>query len=138
MKEAGDGSGKIYGMGHAIYTLSDPRAVILREHARDLTHRKGLGRDFTIMEQVERLAPIVFKEVKQSDKPICANVDCYSGLVYRALGIPDDLFTPIFAVSRIAGWCAHRIEELMVGGRIIRPAYRAVQPRTPYVNLQER
>ena len=138
LKEAGDGSGKIYGMGHAIYTLSDPRAVILREHARDLTHRKGLGRDFTIMEQVERLAPIVFKEVKQSDKPICANVDCYSGLVYRALGIPDDLFTPIFAVSRIAGWCAHRIEELMVGGRIIRPAYRAVQPRTPYVNLQER
>ena len=95
----------------------------------------GAGRGRRTFVKVLSLAN---KEVKQSDKPICANVDCYSGLVYRALGIPDDLFTPIFAVSRIAGWCAHRIEELMSGSRIIRPAYRAVQPRTPYVNLQER
>ncbi len=137
-KEKGDGSGKIYGMGHAIYTLSDPRAVILRENARELAHQKGLGRDFTIMEQVEKLTPEVFKEVKGSDKPICANVDCYSGLVYRALGIPDDLFTPLFAVSRIAGWCAHRIEELVSGGRIIRPAYRAIHRHVPYTPMDER
>ncbi len=137
-KEKGDGSGKIYGMGHAIYTLSDPRAVILRENARDLCRKKGLGRDFTIMEQVERLTPEVFREVKGSDKPMCANVDCYSGLVYRALGIPEDMFTPLFAVSRIPGWCAHRIEELQSGGRIIRPAYRAIHTRRSYIPMEER
>lgn len=137
-REKGDGSGKIYGMGHAIYTLSDPRAVILREHARTLTEKKGFGTDFTLLEQVERLAPVVFREVKGSEKPICANVDLYSGLVYRALGISDDLFTPIFATSRIAGWCAHRVEEFVSGGRIIRPAYRAIQRRAPYVPLEER
>jgi citrate synthase len=137
-KEKGDGSGKIYGMGHAIYTLSDPRAIILRENARNLAHQKGLGRDFRIMEQVEKLTPEVFKAVKGSDKPICANVDCYSGIVYRALGIPEDLFTPLFAISRIPGWCAHRIEELVAGGRIIRPAYRALHVKKPYVSMDER
>ncbi len=137
-REQGDRSGKIYGVGHAIYTLSDPRAVILRDRARSLAQEKGFGDDFTLLEQVERLAPSVFAKVKGSEKPICANVDLYSGLVYRSLGIPDDLFTPMFAVARIAGWCAHRVEEFVSGGRIIRPAYRALHRTARYLPLSER
>ena len=137
-KQEGDRSGLIYGMGHAVYTLSDPRAVILKKYAVDLAEQKGYGDEFRLLEAVERLTPEVFAEVTGVEKVMCANVDLYSGMVYRSLGITEDLFTPLFAVGRMAGWCAHRIEELMVGGRIIRPAYRAVQPRTPYVNLQER
>ncbi len=137
-KEAGDRSGKIYGMGHAVYTLSDPRAVILKHYARDLAERKGYGAEFRLLESVERLTPEVFARLKGNDKALCANVDMYSGLVYRSLGIHPDLFTPLFAVARMPGWCAHRIEENLTGGRIIRPAYKSLAKRQAYVPLSER
>ena len=137
-KEIGDGSGLVYGMGHAVYTLSDPRAVILKQRARATANAKGFGEDFAILEGVERLTPAVFAKVKGDNKVICANVDLYSGLVYQSLGIPQDLFTPMFAVARIAGWCAHRIEEITTGGRIIRPAYKSVGGRTAFVPLDQR
>ena len=136
--EAADGSGLIYGMGHAIYTLSDPRAVILKERAQGLAEEKGFGEKLRLYETVERLSPAAFRKVTGKDKVISANVDFYSGLVYEMLGIPEDLFTPMFAVSRIAGWCAHRIEELTTGGRIMRPAYRALPVDQKYVPLDER
>ena len=136
--EAADGSGLIYGMGHAIYTLSDPRAVILKERAQRLAEEKGFGEKLRLYETVERLSPAAFRKVTGKDKVISANVDFYSGLVYEMLGIPEDLFTPMFAVSRIAGWCAHRIEELTTGGRIMRPAYRALPVDQKYVPLDER
>jgi citrate synthase len=130
-KEAGDGSGLIYGMGHAVYTKSDPRAVILKENARKLAYEKGFEKEFKTLENIELLTPQVFSEVKGIGKAMCANVDLYSGLVYKVLGIPEDLYTPIFAVARTAGWCAHRLEELTSGGKIIRPAYKSVsKPRT--------
>ncbi len=137
-KEEGDRSGLIYGMGHAVYTLSDPRAVILKENARTLAENKGLDGEFRLLEAVERLTPSVFAQVKGGAKTICANVDLYSGLVYRALGIPADLFTPIFAIARITGWCAHRLEEIYTGGRIIRPAYKSVCHSKSYIPLGER
>lgn len=137
-KEAGDKSGLIYGMGHAIYTLSDPRATILRDQADKLAHEKGFGEDFDLLRSVERLTPAVFLKEKGIDKPMCANVDLYSGLVYRTLGISDDLFTPLFAVARIAGWSAHRVEEFISGGKIMRPAYRAVYEKAKYIPLSER
>lgn len=136
--EAGDGSGLIYGMGHAIYTLSDPRAVILKSQARGLAKEKGLDKKLALYELVERLSPQAFLRVTGKEKVISANVDFYSGLVYEMLGIPEELFTPMFAVSRIAGWCAHRIEELTTGGRIMRPAYRALPVRQKYVPLSQR
>ncbi len=137
-KEVGDHSGLIYGMGHAIYTLSDPRAVILKEKARKLAEEKGMNQKFDLFERVERLSPQVFEQVKGDSKVISANVDFYSGLVYEMLGIPSDLYTPMFAVSRIAGWCAHRMEEMTTGGRIIRPAYRSLSKGKKYVPLQDR
>jgi len=137
-KEAGDRSGLIYGMGHAVYTLSDPRAVILKAHARELAEEKGFGPEFRLLEAVERLTPEVFAKVKGSHKVISANVDLYSGLVYRSLGISPDLFTPLFAVARMPGWCAHRIEEILTGGRIIRPAYKAIAAPARYVALGNR
>ena len=137
-KEAGDGSGKIYGMGHAVYTLSDPRAVILKKYAYDVAEKKGYGPQFRLLEAVERLTPGVFARVKGNDKAMCANVDMYSGLVYKSLGIDPDLFTPLFAVARMAGWCAHRIEELLTGGRIIRPAYKAIAKKQAYVPIDQR
>ncbi len=136
--QAGDKSGLIYGMGHAIYTLSDPRAVILKSHARSLAEKTGYGDDLELMERIERLTPTVFKTVTGSDKAMCANVDMYSGLVYRMLGIPTDLFTPLFATARVSGWCAHRIEEQMTGGRIYRPAYKAVTLSRKYVDMSQR
>ncbi|ANU55141.1 citrate/2-methylcitrate synthase [Acutalibacter muris] len=136
--EAHDGSGLIYGVGHAIYTLSDPRAVILKGKARALAKEKGYLQRLSLYETVERLAPKAFLKVTGSEKVLCANVDFYSGLVYEMLGIPEDLFTPMFAVSRIAGWCAHRIEELTTGGRIMRPAYRALPVKQRYVPFSER
>ena len=136
--EAADGSGLIYGMGHAIYTLSDPRAVILKSKAQKLAQEKGFDKKLALYEMVERLSPEAFKKVTGKDKVISANVDFYSGLVYEMLGIPEDLFTPMFAVSRIAGWCAHRIEELTTGGRIMRPAYRALPVDQKYVPLDQR
>ncbi len=137
-KEAGDGTGLIYGMGHAVYTLSDPRAVILKKNAMKLAAGTPFEDEFMLLDAVERLTPKVFAEVKGSSKVMCANVDLYSGLVYRMLKIPVELNTPLFAVSRIAGWSAHRIEELMTGNRIIRPAYKAINKRRPYKPLEDR
>lgn len=137
-REAGDGSGLIYGMGHAVYTMSDPRAVMLKKYARHLAEDKGFGAEFRLLETVERLTPQVFEKVKGINKAMCANVDMYSGLVYKSLGIAPELFTPLFAVARTAGWCAHRIEELYTGGRIMRPAYKSLAKETLYVPLNAR
>ena len=137
-KEAGDRSGLIYGMGHAVYTISDPRAVILKENARSFAEKNGYEKQFRLIESVERLTPEVFEKVKGSHKRVCANVDLYSGLIYEMLRIPEDLFTPLFCVARTAGWCAHRMEELMTGGRIIRPAYKSVALPRKYYPIDER
>ncbi|MCC8102777.1 MAG: citrate/2-methylcitrate synthase [Clostridiales bacterium] len=136
--QAFDGRGLIYGMGHAVYTLSDPRAVILKEYAKTLSEAKGLTREFALYENVERLAREVLTSEKNLHKPICCNVDFYSGFVYSMLGIPRELFTPIFAISRMAGWSAHRMEELVNGGKIIRPAYKYVGHHVPYLPLEKR
>jgi citrate synthase len=137
-KEAFDGKGLIYGVGHAVYTLSDPRAVLLKEKARELADAKKLGEEFALYEMVARLSPEAFASVKSSDKVISANVDFYSGFVYDMLSIPKELYTPIFCIARIAGWCAHRIEELISGGRIIRPAYRNIVRNKEYIPLIKR
>lgn len=137
-KEAYDKTGLIYGMGHAVYTLSDPRAVILKANAKTLAEGTEFEREFRLLETIERLTPQLFAEEKGEHKVMCANVDMYSGLVYRMLGIPQDLFTPLFAVSRMAGWCAHRFEELVTGKKIIRPAYKAVRPERDYIPLDQR
>ena len=137
-KEENDGSGLIYGMGHAVYTLSDPRAVILKASAKELAKGTEYEKEFALLEKIEKLTPQLFKEIKNDDKTMCANVDMYSGLVYRMLGIPSDLFTPLFAVSRMAGWSAHRFEELVTGKRIIRPAYKAIRGDKVYVPIEER
>jgi len=138
-RETGDRSGLIYGMGHAIYTLSDPRAVILKRFAKRLAKDKGMLDEFELFEAVERLTPQVLRSVKHEDKVVCANVDLFSGLVYKMMGIPQELYTPLFAVARVAGWCAHRIEEVyQPGNRIIRPAYKAVAPMRPFVPLDQR
>jgi len=122
-KEAGDGSGLIYGMGHAIYTLSDPRAVIFKARAKVLARERNMMDEFKLYMLIEELSPKVFADIKGSTKPLCANIDFYSGFLYRMLGVPEELCLPIFATARIAGWSAHRIDELVNGGRIIRPAY---------------
>lgn len=137
-KEAGDGSGLIYGMGHAVYTLSDPRAVILKEYAGAMAEGTDFEKEFHLLESIERLTPKIFEEVKHSGKAMCANIDMYSGFVYRMLGIPQELFTPLFAVSRMAGWCAHRFEEMNSGRRIIRPAYKSISHEKEYVDLKNR
>ena len=136
-RQEGDGSGLIYGMGHAVYTLSDPRAIILRQHAKDLAFEKGFEDEFNLLCLVEKLGPQVFAEEK-GNKTVCANVDLYSGLIYKMLGIEPDLYTPLFAISRIPGWCAHRIEEVMFANRIIRPAYKYLGVRQKYKTLEER
>jgi citrate synthase len=136
--EAGDGSGLIYGQGHAVYTKSDPRAILLRDKAAALAEEKNLVKEYNLYRLIEKLSPEVFRKVKGSSKDICSNVDFYSGFVYKMLGIPTELFTPIFAVSRVAGWCAHRMEEIVSGGRIIRPAYKCVQPRLDYISMDKR
>ncbi|MBQ4331700.1 MAG: citrate synthase, partial [Spirochaetaceae bacterium] len=130
-KEAFDRTGLIYGQGHAVYTISDPRAILLRDKAAELAREKDMMEEYGLYCAIERLAPEVFAEEKESDKQICTNVDFYSGFVYTMLNIPRELYTPIFAMSRIAGWAAHRIEEVIAGGRIYRPAYKNVlDPRT--------
>ena len=133
-KEAGDRSGLIYGMGHAVYTKSDPRAKILKTNAKSLAIEKGFGDDFRLLDAVERLTPDLMSE-KRNALTVCANVDLYSGLIYRILSIPPEMFTPLFAVSRTAGWCAHRMEEMATCRKIIRPAYRANLDETPYLPL---
>jgi len=137
-KEAFDRSGLVYGMGHAVYTLSDPRAVILRQKAEELAKSKSFIDEFNLLCSIERLTPQVFAKVKGVEKAMSANVDLYSGLVYKMLNIPKELYTPIFAISRIAGWSAHRIEEIVSGGRIVRPAYKNVSRQRPYILLEER
>ena len=137
-KEAFDRSGLIYGIGHAIYTKSDPRSLIFKEHVRQLAVEKGRTDEFELYERVERLAPELLYEKSGREKPICANIDFYSGFVYSMLNLPDELFTPIFAIARIAGWSAHRLEELVTNGKIIRPAYMGVQPDVEYVPLMFR
>ncbi len=125
-KEAFDGSGLIYGMGHAVYTLSDPREVVMKEYARMLAAAKGMEEEFALYDKVERIAADLISHRSHVMKPVCANVDFYSGLIYSMLGIPEELFTPLFAISRISGWSAHRLEELVNKGKIIRPAYKYV------------
>ncbi len=137
--EANDGTGLIYGLGHAVYTISDPRASLLKGMAKKLAEDKGLIDDFMLYDFIEKKAPELYKQVKGSaTSSMLANVDLYSGFVYNALNIPIDIATPIFAAARISGWCAHRIEELIAGGRIMRPAYRCIQPPVDYVSLKER
>ncbi len=131
-KKANDKSGLVYGMGHAIYTVSDPRAVLLKAKAKELAKEKGekAMEIFKVYSEVEKITPHLINE--RSAKSICANVDLYSGFVYQMLGIPRELFTPLFAISRVAGWCAHILEEISTGGRIIRPAYKSVSPKKSY------
>lgn len=137
-KEAGDKSGLIYGMGHAVYTLSDPRTIILKKRAKEIALGTEFEAEFKLLEIVEKLTPQLFTDFKNDTKFVCANVDMYSGLVYKMLGIPTDLFTSIFAVSRMAGWCAHRFEEMVTGKRIIRPAYKAVSQIRKYIPIDAR
>lgn len=137
-RQAFDGSGLIYGMGHAVYTLSDPRAVLCRRYARSLAEAKGKGAEFALIERIERLAPRVMVDVRGTTKPICANIDLYTGFIYQMLEIPQTLFTPMFAVARTAGWAAHRMEELICAHRIIRPAYLSVLEPGAYIPLAER
>ncbi len=138
-REEGDRSGLIYGMGHAIYTLSDPRAVTLKKFAKNLAVKKGMEEQFNLLEAVERLTPGVFARERGLDKPLCANVDLYSGFVYQMMDIPTDLFTPLFAIARMVGWCAHRVEEVYnPGNRIIRPAYKSVIAPRDYVPIDQR
>ncbi len=137
-RELGDGKGLIYGMGHAVYTLSDPRAQMLKKYARDLAEKKGYGDDMHLLESIERLTPDLFNSFKGTNKPMCANVDLYSGLVYRMLGIPVEMYTPLFAISRVAGWCAHRIEEFQTSKKIIRPAYKFISHKNEYTPLDQR
>ncbi len=140
-KETYDHTGKIYGVGHAVYTLSDPRAILLKEKARLLADESGKTDEFELYSMVERITPEVFRKFKgeQSAKVICINVDFYSGFVYSCIGIPKELFTPLFAMARIAGWCAHRIEELTFSAkRIIRPAFKNVCSRREYMPMGNR
>ena len=138
-KEAYDKSGKIYGFGHAVYTVSDPRAILLKEKARMLSKEKGREKEMALYEAIERIGPEIYYEFKGTkDKLISPNVDFYSGFVYECLKIPRELFTPLFAISRISGWCSHRLEELISGRRIIRPAYKAVEPDHSYIPVSER
>jgi citrate synthase len=137
--KAFDKSGLIYGQGHAVYTKSDPRAILLRNRAADLVNEKHLSDEFNLYRLVERLVPEVFRKARPSAKKnLCANVDFYSGFVYKMLGIPEELYTPLFATSRVAGWCAHRLEEIVAGRKIIRPAYKCVQDPVEYVPLEKR
>lgn len=137
-KEKGDGSGLIYGMGHAVYTLSDPRAVILKENAMNLAKGTEFEAEFRLLDTIERLTPAVFTEERGNIKNICANVDMYSGLVYKMLKIPVEMYTALFACARMAGWCAHRMEEIINGKRIIRPAYKAINLSKSYIPLNKR
>lgn len=137
-KEAFDRSGLIYGMGHAVYTLSDPRQVILKRFAKELAEEKGLTDEFELYNTVERIAGRLIMESRKIFKNVCANVDFYSGFVYKMLDIPEEMFTPLFAISRIPGWSAHRLEELVNGNKIIRPAYKYVGRHQEYIPMDQR
>ena len=137
-KEAFDRKGLIYGMGHAVYSISDPREKIFRSFVEKLADEKGYSSEFNLYSMIEKLGPEVIAEERQMYKGVCCNVDFYSGFVYKMLGLPEELFTPIFACARIAGWSAHRIEELSNNGKIIRPAYKPVSPISRYIPMDER
>ena len=137
-KEAFDKAGLIYGIGHAIYSVSDPRAKVFKNFVKSLSEEKGLTREYGLYSRVEEIAPEVIAKKRKMYKGVSANVDFYSGFVYNMLGLPSELYTPIFAIARIAGWSAHRIEELINAGKIIRPAYMAVQPHRDYKMMSER
>lgn len=137
-KEAFDKSGLIYGMGHAIYALSDPRAKIFKGFVKSLSDEKGLTEEYNLYALVERLAPEVIMAERKTYKGVSANVDFYSGFVYSMLDLPLELYTPIFAIARIAGWSAHRIEELINADKIMRPAYESVAKRKNYISIDER
>ena len=137
-KQAFDRSGLIYGMGHAVYTLSDPREVILKKFAKALAEEKGLTDEFNLYELVEKIAGRLIPEHRKVFKSVCANVDFYSGFVYTMLGLPQELFTPLFAIARMPGWSAHRLEELLNAGKIIRPAYKYVGKHVNYIPFEER
>lgn len=137
-KEGGDKSGKIYGLGHAVYTWSDPRCILLKRYAHKLAEEKGYMDEFLLMEKIEEIGIPLIMDYRKTEMPMCANVDMYSGLVYSMLGISEDLYTPLFATARIAGWCANRIEEVLTGNRIMRPAYRAVVKKVPYTPPEAR
>ena len=137
-KEAFDHAGLIYGMGHAVYTLSDPREVILKRFAQALAEEKGMTEEFELYDRVEGIAGKLIMEHRKLFKNVCANVDFYSGFVYSMLGIPEELFTPIFAIARMPGWSAHRLEELINANKIIRPAYKYVGHHTDFVAFDER
>ena len=137
-KEANDKTGLVYGMGHAIYTLSDPRAKLLKSMSKKLAENKNLVDDFLLCDYIERRTPQLYAEVTGIEKPMPANVDLYSGFVYDALDIPVTIATPLFATARLSGWCAHRIEELVAGGKLKRPAYNSVQQPREYINIKDR
>ena len=136
--EAGDRSGKLYGLGHAVYTMSDPRAIVIKKYAAALAAEKGRLDDLELMERIESMGIEKIMARKHQKLPMCANVDLYSGLIYNMLDLPEDLYTPLFATARISGWCAHRMEELVTGNRIMRPAYRAAVEHHAYVPMDER
>lgn len=137
-KQANDKSGLVYGMGHAIYTYSDPRAKLLKSMSKELAEKKNLVDDFLLCDYIEKRTPQLYAEVTGIEKPMPANVDLYSGFVYDALDIPTTIATPLFATARLSGWCAHRIEELIAGGKLMRPAYNSVQEHREYVDLSKR
>ncbi len=137
-KEAFDKTGLIYGIGHAIYSVSDPRAQVFKEYVESLSAEKGLSDEFALYSKVEEIAPKLIAKQRKMYKGVSANVDLYSGFVYDMLGLPHELFTPIFAIARISGWSAHRIEEILNAGKIIRPAYMAVQPHREYIPMEKR
>ena len=137
-KEAFDRKGLIYGMGHAVYTISDPREKILKSYAQKLASEKGLDDEFALYDRVERIAGEEIMTHRKMLKPVCANVDFYSGFVYTMLNIPEELFTPLFAIARITGWSAHRLEELLNAGKIIRPAYKYVGQHTEFYDRNDR
>ena len=137
-KEAFDKTGVIYGMGHAVYSISDPRAVIFKNYVKQLSAEKGRSKEFAFYERVERLAAELIAAERHIYKGVSANIDFYSGFVYSMLGLPTELYTPLFAIARISGWSAHRIEELTNHGKIIRPAYKCVQDRVKYIPIEKR
>lgn len=137
-KEANDKSGKIYGLGHAVYTESDPRAVLIKKYAVGLAESSGKMADFELMTRIEKLGIEKLMSRRSTDMPLCANVDMYSGLIYDMLGIPEDLYTPLFAIARVAGWCAHRIEEVISGNKLMRPAFSAAIKRSSYLPMDDR
>jgi citrate synthase len=137
-KEVFDGKGLIYGMGHAVYALSDPRAKVFKGWVEKLSKEKGLEREYNLCALIEKVAPEVIAKERKIYKGVSANVDFYSGFVYSMLGLPTELYTPLFAIARIAGWSAHRMEELLLNGKIIRPGYENVCERKEYTKMEDR